>query len=150
MFNPHTHSRARSQLCFDIFLSIFRTVCIEKLRKDTKRKRRVGIYVCVFICYSNLLPTDCMIHTYPFQQEVDGWQPFRLSAHDGPPRTQTLSSLLMRIQSFRRFSLLTPSLPWCHLKTTNKSAKFEILKPFRFIFWSGTWVDFHQNVQHSK
>ena len=25
---------------------------------------------------------------------------------------------------------LTPSLPWCHFKTTNKSAKFETIKPF--------------------
>ena len=26
--------------------------------------------------------------------------------------------------------MLTPSLPGCHLKATNKSAKFETLKPF--------------------
>ena len=26
--------------------------------------------------------------------------------------------------------ILTPSLPWCHLKTTNESAKFETLQPF--------------------
>ena len=32
---------------------------------------------------------------------------------------------------------LTPSLPWCHLKTTNKSAKFETLKPFSFLFRTG-------------
>ena len=30
--------------------------------------------------------------------------------------------------------LLTPSLPWCHLKTTNKSRKFEVLKPFCMFF----------------
>ena len=30
----------------------------------------------------------------------------------------------------KKASLLTPSLPWCHLKTTNKSAKFEILTSF--------------------
>ena len=32
---------------------------------------------------------------------------------------------------------LTPSLPGCHLKTTNKAAKFETLKPFCFIFRTG-------------
>ena len=30
--------------------------------------------------------------------------------------------------------LLTASLPWCHLKTTNKRMKLEILKPFDFLF----------------
>ena len=29
--------------------------------------------------------------------------------------------------------LLTPSLPWCNLKTTNKSAKFETVMPFCFL-----------------
>ena len=32
------------------------------------------------------------------------------------------------------FLILTPSLPWCHLKTTNKSAKPETLKHFSFPF----------------
>ena len=32
---------------------------------------------------------------------------------------------------------LTPSLPWCHLKTTNKRAKFETLKHFCFLFSPG-------------
>jgi len=31
---------------------------------------------------------------------------------------------------------LTPSLPWCHLKTTNKRAKFETFEPFCLLF---TW-----------
>ena len=37
----------------------------------------------------------------------------------------------------RPCALLTPSLPWCHLKTTNESAKSETLKPFcrRFPHW---------------
>jgi len=29
---------------------------------------------------------------------------------------------------------LTPSLPRCHWKTNDKSAKFETLKPFSFLF----------------
>ena len=31
---------------------------------------------------------------------------------------------------------LTPSLPWCHLKTTNNSVKFQTLKPFSFLFFA--------------
>ena len=34
-------------------------------------------------------------------------------------------------------SSLIPSLPWCHLKTTNKGAKYETLQPFSFLFHSG-------------
>ena len=34
--------------------------------------------------------------------------------------------------------ILTPSLPWCKFKTTNKSAKFETLKPF-FPFLYSHW-----------
>ena len=30
---------------------------------------------------------------------------------------------------------LTPSLPWCHLKTTNKNAKFKTLQPLNFVFF---------------
>ena len=41
---------------------------------------------------------------------------------------------------------LTPSLTGCHLKTTNKSAKFQILKPFCLLFRTGMWNDFHQNA----
>ena len=41
---------------------------------------------------------------------------------------------------------LTPSLPWCHLKTTIKSVKFETLQPFCFLFHTGMWKDFHQNA----
>ena len=41
---------------------------------------------------------------------------------------------------------LTPSLPWCHLKTTIKSVKFETLKPSSFLFHTGMWKDFHQNA----
>ena len=36
-----------------------------------------------------------------------------------------------------RHSDLTPSLPWCHLKTTNKNAKFETLDCFCLIFRPG-------------
>ena len=32
---------------------------------------------------------------------------------------------------------LTPSLPRCHLKTTDKNARFETLKPFCFLFRTG-------------
>ena len=31
---------------------------------------------------------------------------------------------------------LSPSLPWCHLKTINRSRKFEIIKPFYVFFAS--------------
>jgi len=41
---------------------------------------------------------------------------------------------------------LTPSLPWCHLKMTSKSVKFENLKPFCFLFRTGMWKDFYQNT----
>ena len=48
---------------------------------------------------------------------------------------------LLIFASYLRFSgcdhtsfLLTPSLPWCHVKTTNKRAKFQTLKPFCFLF----------------
>ena len=37
---------------------------------------------------------------------------------------------------------LTPSLPWCHLKATNKRAKFETLRPFRLLIRTGMWTDF--------
>ena len=30
--------------------------------------------------------------------------------------------------------VLTPSLPWCHVKTANRSRKFEIIKPFYVFF----------------
>ena len=42
--------------------------------------------------------------------------------------------------------VLTPSLPWYHLKTTSKSAKIETHKPFLFLFRIGMWKDFHQNA----
>ena len=54
------------------------------------------------------------------------------------------------MRTVRRFSdpvgglhVLTPSLPWCHLKTARKSAKFETLKPFSwvFVFLTGMWKD---------
>ena len=32
------------------------------------------------------------------------------------------------------YRILTPSLPWCHLKTTNKTAKLKCHKPFRLLF----------------
>ena len=38
-------------------------------------------------------------------------------------------------------SPLTPSLLWCHLKTANKSAMFETLRPFSFLFRTGMWKD---------
>ena len=46
--------------------------------------------------------------------------------------------------------LLTPSLSWCHLKTTNKSAEFETLNCFCLLFRTGVWKDFHRNTQHWK
>ena len=41
---------------------------------------------------------------------------------------------------------LTPSLPWCHLKTVHKSVKFETFKLFCLLFCTGMSKDFHQNV----
>ena len=35
---------------------------------------------------------------------------------------------------------ITPLLLCVHLKTTNKSAKYEILKPFLFLFRTGTFI----------
>ena len=37
---------------------------------------------------------------------------------------------------------LTPSLPWRHLKTTHKSAKFEPFKPYCFLSGTGMWKGF--------
>ena len=42
--------------------------------------------------------------------------------------------------------MLTLSLPWCHLNTTHKSAKFETVKPFGFLFRTGMWKDFDHNA----
>ena len=41
---------------------------------------------------------------------------------------------------------LTPSMPWCCLKTDNKSAKFGALNCFCLLFHTGVWKDFHQNT----
>ena len=43
---------------------------------------------------------------------------------------------------------LTPSLPWCHLKTTSKSAKFETLKASRF--HTNTWKDFFYQMHSAE
>ena len=47
---------------------------------------------------------------------------------------------------FKSHIILTPWLPWCHLKTIRKSAKFEALKPFCFCFLSSFW---HRHVNGS-
>ena len=49
---------------------------------------------------------------------------------------------------FKNRFVLTPSLPWCHLKTTNTSSKSETLKPFCLLFRTGMWKDFHRNAEH--
>ena len=43
-------------------------------------------------------------------------------------------------------TLLTPSLPRCHLKSIIKSAKFETFKFFCFLASTGVLKDFHQNA----
>ena len=48
-----------------------------------------------------------------------------------------------------RSILLTPSLPWCHFKTTNNSAKFETSQPF-CLLRTGMWKDFHQNAYSTE
>ena len=40
----------------------------------------------------------------------------------------------------------TPSSPWCHLKTTNKSVKFKTCEHFCLLFHTGTWKDFHHDT----
>ena len=42
----------------------------------------------------------------------------------------------------KKTAVLTSSLPWCHLKTTDKSAKFKTLKLFVFVFATGLWKVF--------
>ena len=37
---------------------------------------------------------------------------------------------------------LTPSLPWCHFKTTNKTTKSETLNRFCLLFRTGMWKDY--------
>ena len=44
-------------------------------------------------------------------------------------------------------SLLTPSLSWCYLKTSNKNVKFEIINPFCFVRINMS-KDFHENAQY--
>ena len=46
--------------------------------------------------------------------------------------------------------VLTLSLPWCHLKMTNKSVTFDTLNCFWLLFRTGMWKDFHRNTQHWK
>ena len=50
-----------------------------------------------------------------------------------------------RIEVRFRSTALTLSLPWCHLKTTHKSAKFETLEHFCLLFRTGIWKDLHGN-----
>ena len=46
--------------------------------------------------------------------------------------------------------LLTPSLPWHHLKTSNKTAIFETLNCFCLIFHTVVWKAFHGDTYHWK
>ena len=41
---------------------------------------------------------------------------------------------------------LIPSLPWCHLKTTNKNAKCENRNCFCLIFHTVLWKNFHRDT----
>ena len=72
---------------------------------------------------------------------------------DGEPwtATSTFTQLLSSCNT-RHGELppLTPSLPWCHLKTTTKRAKFKTFKPLCVIFRTGMWKGFRHNVQHWK
>ena len=62
----------------------------------------------------------------------------------GRPCLWLFCSCVWKIPPFRSFgnmccvlqgaSILTPSLPWCHFKTTKKIAKFETLPPFCLFF----------------
>ena len=52
-----------------------------------------------------------------FESQFPTWSDWRRHAVSRPSNDDLLLSL-------------TPSLPWCHLKTTFKSAKFEALNPF--------------------
>ena len=45
---------------------------------------------------------------------------------------------------------LTPSLPWCHLKTIHKSAQFETLKLFSFLFFCLFFLHLHVKGFSSK
>ena len=66
------------------------------------------------------------------------------------PRGQVIINEVQTQQSTGYCSIqmliLTPSLPGCHLKTTNTSAKCEILQSFCFLFHTGFGEDFHQNA----
>ena len=55
---------------------------------------------------------------------------------------QHLTLLTLNITLFT----LIPWLPWCYLKTTNKSARFETFKPFCFLFLTSMWKDFHNYI----
>ena len=44
----------------------------------------------------------------------------------------------------------TPSLPWCHFKTTNKSVTLETLNCFCLLFCTGLWKDFHRNTYSTE
>ena len=51
-----------------------------------------------------------------------------------PPFSPSLISLMVSVTIKHHVYYLTPLLPYCHLKTTHKSAKFENLEPFVFFF----------------
>ena len=55
------------------------------------------------------------------------------------------SKALHKLMTSFNFRTVTPSLPWCHLKTTN-SVTFETIRPFRLLLRTGMWKDFHQNI----
>ena len=58
--------------------------------------------------------------------------------------TKEVLCLLLLLVMFSWF--LTPSLPGCYLKITNKSAKLETLKPFCLLVALACEKDFHQNA----
>ena len=53
------------------------------------------------------------------------------------------------MRNFKFCTFIGFSLP-CHLRRTNKSAKFEIVKPFCFMFRISKWTCFHQNAQYTE
>ena len=71
-----------------------------------------------------------------------------------PPMTIPLVRTNMRKYQNRKISsILTASLPWCHFKTTNKSAKFEPLSFFLFFFavaWEWIFIKKKKKKEQKK
>ena len=83
-----------------------------------------------------------------WQAQSQTWKPLQLLKVWGWKHLYCPTSQAMALQEGlpKPAGSSAPSLPWCHLKTTNKSVKSETFKGFCLLFRTGMWKDFHQNT----